>query len=55
MPHMPFLGSEETVGFLYICESFKISYTKKPLKFHLFMMRMFFGWTYEPVEGSENK
>lgn len=54
MPCMPFLGSKETVGFLYICENFKISYSKKPRRFHLFMMKLFFGWTYEPVERSEN-
>lgn len=52
---MPFLGAGEPVGYLCICERFKIGCSKKPLGFHLFMMRMFFGWTYEPVEGSENK
>ena len=34
-------------GYLEIVKGFNVSVYKKPKRFHLFMMRLFFGWKYK--------
>ena len=39
-------------GYLEIVKGFNVSVYKKPKCFHLFMMKLFFGWKYKEKEGN---
>lgn len=54
MPLMPY-SENNPIGYLVIQERLKIAVHEPRNKFHFFMMRLFFGWKYEPCEKGETK
>ena len=49
---MPHGGNMNPIGYLVIQDRLKIAVYEPRNKFHFFMMRLFFGWEYEPCEES---
>lgn len=40
----------EPIGYLIIHENLKLAIYKPINRFHIFMMKLCFGWTYEPLQ-----